>query len=822
MILLQIVTTPLSFHLLRGQAAYLAARGVAVHAISAPGEMAAAYVTSERVEHHSIDMRRRLSVIADLRSLLALVQAIRRIRPDIVQSSTPKAGLLGTVAAWLARVPTRIYQVRGLPLLTATGLQARLLCFSEWLACAAASHVLCVSESMRASLIARGLCAPEKARVILAGSSNGVDAEGRFNPSQFDRAARRRIRAELGIPEDALVIGFIGRLVRDKGIVELLDAWRGIRAEVANAHLLVVGPFEPDDAVPEAVANALQSDDRVHLLGLDWDTPRLYAAMTVFCLPSYREGFPNVVLEAGSMGLPVVATHVPGTLDAIEDEVTGTLVEPRNGPALERALLRYLQDDELRASHAAAGRRRARLLFQQERIWEAVHEFYLGTLPRSATESKFARPRSDMPADVPARDVWSGLTPTRVAATVSGCSDVQERHDVLSEPDVTVIQLVTVHTTLGFFRGQFRWLREKGYRVVVGASGGSGLSDMAHAEGIDCVDVPFSRSLDPLRDLRALIYLIRLFRRVQPAIIHAHTPKAGLLGLLAARITGVPLRVYTVHGLPGLTQRGVLRLLLTVSERVAARCATQVLAVSTSVQFELAKIGVRAQVIGNGSVNGVDCDRFDPNSGRWAKQDTRRAIGIRPEQFVALFVGRLCADKGIEDLVEAWKVVRTQADDAILIIAGDLDGRAPLAECVSASLRAEASIRLIGWREDIERWYAAADVLVLPSHREGFPVCVLEAAAMSVPTIAAAAVGSVDAVIDHVTGRLVSVAAVHQLADAILTYYTDRDLLETHGKAARVRALNDFRPATIWEALHSIYSLAKGRAEPPAARSAVG
>src|SRR5262249_31634928 len=157
-------------------------------------------------------------------------------------------------------------------------------------------------------------------------------------------------------------------------------------------------------------------------------------------------------------------------------------------------------------------------------------------------------------------------------------------------------QLVTVPITLAFFRGQFRWLSEKGHRVMVGASGGAAVSDFARAEGIESFDVPLSRSLDPFSDLRSLRLLVRLFRKLRPSVVHTHTPKAGLIGMLAAKIAGVPVRVYTIHGLPALTQHGPMRLVLEMSDIVAASCATRVLTVSRSVQQELARLGISAAV----------------------------------------------------------------------------------------------------------------------------------------------------------------------------------------------------------------------------------
>ena len=372
--LLHVVTVPLSFRLLKGQAEHMLRSGVEVHAVASPGPLAAEYSKSELATVHAVPMSRRMDPLGDLVALFRLCALMRRVRPDVVQSGTPKGGLLGSLAAWLTRVPVRIYHVRGLPLLTASGTSRAILRLSERLSCATATHVLCVSDSMRDALVAEGLCHPPKARVLLRGSSNGVDVT-RFNPDAGMRERGLELRRRLGIPRDAVVIGFIGRLVRAKGIVELTEAWKAIRPSHPDAHLVLVGPAETDDAVPAPVLAELKGDARVHLTGLEWDTPPLYAAMDVLCLPTYREGFPNVVLEAGAMSLPVAGTRVPGVTDAVVDGVTGILVPPQDSAALASALGRYVSDTRLRARHGQAARAHA-IEFQQEKVWDALVAYY--------------------------------------------------------------------------------------------------------------------------------------------------------------------------------------------------------------------------------------------------------------------------------------------------------------------------------------------------------------------------------------------------------------------------------------------------------------
>ncbi|HEX6039714.1 glycosyltransferase, partial [Longimicrobium sp.] len=324
--LVHLTTIPMSLTFLRGQPGYLAGRGVEVTAVSSPDPELAEFGAREGVPVHGVRMLRRISPLHDLAALSRIVRVLRRVRPHIVHAHTPKGGLLGMIGAWAARVPVRVYHMRGLPLTTATGGKRRLLRATERVSCRLAHRVLCVSPSLRDVALAEGLCPPEKITVPAGGSGQGVDAAGRFDPARLPAGTRASVRADFGIPADATVVGFVGRVVRDKGVAELAEAWAALRAEFPGARLLLVGPFEPQDPLPAETEGALRGDPSVVLAGEDWDTPRLYAAMDVVVLPSYREGFPNVPLEAAAMELPVVSTRVPGCVDAVADGETGTLV----------------------------------------------------------------------------------------------------------------------------------------------------------------------------------------------------------------------------------------------------------------------------------------------------------------------------------------------------------------------------------------------------------------------------------------------------------------------------------------------------------------
>lgn len=378
--LVHVTTSPLFLNFFQGQVAYMKQRGFSISVITSPGDLLDQFARREEVGAYPVLMHRRITPLHDLLALARICRILRRIRPHVVHAHTPKGGLLGTVAAWLCRVPVRIYHVRGLPHLASSGVKRRLLRWSEKAACRLAHQVLCVSHSIRQIAVEEGLCPAGKIKVLASGSGQGVDADGRFNPNRFSEQQKQELRSRLGIPQEALVIGFVGRIVRDKGMVELAEAWRHLREDYPQTHLLLVGDYEEQDPVPDAVRNLLNSDPRVHITGWLTDTAPYYAMMHLLVLPSYREGFPNTPLEAAAMELPVVATDIPGTRDAVENGKTGILVPPYDAEALAQAIHRYLDSPALRQQHGRAGRERVLQLFQQEILWQALYEEYVSLL----------------------------------------------------------------------------------------------------------------------------------------------------------------------------------------------------------------------------------------------------------------------------------------------------------------------------------------------------------------------------------------------------------------------------------------------------------
>jgi glycosyltransferase involved in cell wall biosynthesis len=384
-----LVTAAVSVMFVRGQAAYLRDRGFEVHLISSAGdELQRAH--QDGLFTHEVSMSREIDLRKDAAALYRLVRVFRSLRPELVVAATPKAGLLGMLAARLNRVPVRVYLQYGLRLETTRGPKRRILWLAERTASACATRVICVSQSLRKLFVQLKLAPAGKTVVLGAGSSRGVDA-ARFLATPELRQRAAAIRSEHGIPLDAPVVGFIGRLTRDKGIEKLLEAFELVRMRVPAARLLLRGDFEPSDPVSAETVRALLSHPQINVATFSDQVEAYFLAMDVLAFPSFREGLADVSIEAAAAGLPVVGFAATGTVDAIVHGVTGTLVPKGDAAAMAESIVRYLEDAELRRAHGAAARQRVLQDFRPETVWEALYQEYVSLMRQARTPLQSAR-----------------------------------------------------------------------------------------------------------------------------------------------------------------------------------------------------------------------------------------------------------------------------------------------------------------------------------------------------------------------------------------------------------------------------------------------
>jgi glycosyltransferase involved in cell wall biosynthesis len=364
---------------------------------------------------------------------------------------------------------------------------------------------------------------------------------------------------------------------------------------------------------------------------------------------------------------------------------------------------------------------------------------------------------------------------------------------------------------VGFLQGQLQFFQDKGFDVtVLCPERRKDEWEVARPEGVPIIQVPMARVIAPPQDLVSLWRLWRIMRMLRPAVTNVGTPKAGLLGGFAAWLNRVPCRFYTLHGLRFETTKGLRRKLLIYAERLACRFAHRVICVSQSVCERAIASGLtyreRTLVFGFGSCNGVNASHFAATPETMTRAaELRRQLGIPPKAPVVLFVGRFTRDKGVPELMEAFSQLADRFPELRLLLVGCFEDGDPLPLTTRKALEAHSRVIFAGAVQNTAPYYAIADVLVLPSHREGLPTVVLEAQAAGKPVVGASATGILDVVVDGETGLLFPVGDVPALAEAMARLITDKGLANKLGLAGQEQVKRKFRQEQVWEELYRAY-----------------
>ena len=390
--LLRISTVPGSLaSLLKGQLKYLSEHYEVV-GVSSPGKTLDLVSTREGVRTVGIPMERRIAVLKDVVSLIRLILLFRKERPDIVHSITPKAGLLSMLAAWITRVPVRMHTFTGLVFPTARGKMQRLLILMDKITCSCATHINPEGEGVKRDLMRYGITG-KPLHVIGNGNVNGIDLACFHVLNTQDET--EKLRYTYKIHSSCFTFCFVGRMVRDKGINELVNAFAKLHSENQNVRLILVGPFEKelDPLLPE-VEVLIHQHPGIIYAGYQPDVRPYLAASDALVFPSYREGFPNVVMQAGAMDLPSIVTDINGCNEIIHERENGVIIPPKNENALYGAMKYFTENPQEVNRMAGNARRMIASRYGQQALWRALLEEYrsISVLPRRKRKNREKEP----------------------------------------------------------------------------------------------------------------------------------------------------------------------------------------------------------------------------------------------------------------------------------------------------------------------------------------------------------------------------------------------------------------------------------------------
>jgi glycosyltransferase involved in cell wall biosynthesis len=367
-------------YLLPGQVKFMQQNGLEVLMISADGKELAEVIANEQCRHIVVPMTRKITPFHDLKCLFQLISLFKKERPDIVHTHTPKAGLLGMLAAKICGVKIRIHTVAGMPLMVETGFKFRLLKFIEKLTYRAANHVWPNSNSLYNYIIEHKFTSPAKLHIIGQGSTNGIDCK-RFSPTAIDENKLNEIKNSISYSPEFIYLLCIGRLVKDKGIVELVHVFLSLQKKYPALKLILVGDYEQElDPLPAGIIEEVQNNNNI--IHIKWTQQVEYFMQLAhyFVFPSHREGFPNVLLQAGAMELPIICSRIAGNVDIVTHKQTGLIFETGDELQMEQQIEYALSNLPIMKEMAESLAQVVKKDYQRENIWQNMLSEYKSLL----------------------------------------------------------------------------------------------------------------------------------------------------------------------------------------------------------------------------------------------------------------------------------------------------------------------------------------------------------------------------------------------------------------------------------------------------------
>lgn len=373
--LLRITTVPISLKtLLKGQHRFMTQNGFEVIGVASNGKELFEVQDAEGIKVVALNMTRTISPFKDIVSLWRMYQLCKKEKPSIVHSHTPKAGIIAMLGAKLAGVPIRLHTVAGLPLMEITGLKRKLLNWVEKITYSCASKVYPNSRGLYDFILENHFTTENKLKIIANGSSNGIDTSY-FSPEVVTNNQKIELKENLGITSKDFVFIFVGRLVGDKGINELIEAYTQLN--FPNTKLLLVGPLEKElDPLQDVILNEIESNPNIINVGFQSDVRPYFAISDCLVFPSYREGFPNVVMQSGAMGLPSIVSDINGCNEIIMEGENGVIIPVKNVEAIKTAMLKMCNDEKEYQKLKQNSRSLIQQRYEQKVVWKNLLEEY--------------------------------------------------------------------------------------------------------------------------------------------------------------------------------------------------------------------------------------------------------------------------------------------------------------------------------------------------------------------------------------------------------------------------------------------------------------
>lgn len=706
-----------------------------------------------------VNIDRKVSLFSNIKSIIEIYKIIKKGKYDIVHVHTPAASVMGRIAAKLSGVPLIIYTAHGFYFHEGMS-RAKyntILKIEKYLAKYFTDFIFSQSEEDRKTALKNHFIDKNKILTI----SNGVDTQGSFNPINIERDKIDELYKEFNLEKNDKIVTFVGRLVKEKGVIDLLEAFNNINFnDEAKVKLLIIGDVAQSERDKDIINELENYKDNPNIIfaGRRNDINNILYFTDVFCLPSYREGMPRSIIEAMAMECAVVATDIRGSKEEVIDGKTGFLVPVNSVNILGDKIKELIEDEKLLKKMKNAGRRRAEKLFDEKEIVKKQLEIF----------NKLLNPRQIM-----------GSEPVKLCV-------------------VTTVSL----TLQVFLLEQLVYLSQNGFDVTV-------VCEYDPIFMRDCppelkyVPVHMTRKIGGWSTLVGWWKLYRLFKREKFRMIQYSTPKAALISSLAGLLASIPVRLYCQWGIYYVGVNGLMQKVFKLVEKFTCFCSTDIAPDSNgNLKFAIDEClypRKKGSVIYNGSANGVNLNKFDIVKKIIWRNNIRAEFSLNEGSFVYGFVGRITKDKGINELVNVFQRL-TQNDSGIfLILIGMEEEEHRLNLTVVEAIHNHPQIITLGWKANVQEHMAAMDVMVLPSYREGFGIVAIEAQAMGIPVITTNIPGPRDAIINGKTGILIPTADEESLMEAMQKLRNSQNLRKYMSDNALLFIKENFEQGKFWE-----------------------